>query len=78
MIMSHMIADTEEELDTMALLLGLKISWKQYWKTSKTPHYDISQSKRKEAIKLGAKEITTIELLKIIKEVNCQSMILNA
>jgi hypothetical protein len=52
MRMSHMIADTNEELHAMARKLGLKRKWFQH-----SDHYDISLGVRKKAVKLGAIEI---------------------
>lgn len=48
MRMSHMIADTDEELEAMARKLNLRPEWKH------DDHYDVSHSKRLEARKLGA------------------------
>lgn len=56
MKMSHMIADTEEELLVFADRLGLKRAWYQ------GDHYDVSMSVRAKAIELGAKPITLREL----------------
>lgn len=53
MIMSHMMADELEELHEMAAKLGLKRSWFQ---DKSIPHYDLSEGKRQQAIKLGAIE----------------------
>lgn len=57
MIMCHMVADTDEELDEMATKLGIRQS-KQEPKRDKgmaaLVHYDISKSKRKEAVAFGA------------------------
>ena len=52
MIMCHMIADTEDELHAMADKIGVARKWYQ------KDHYDISLSKRAEAVRLGAVEIT--------------------
>lgn len=52
MKMSHLIADTEEELHAFAAKLGLKREW---WQGD---HYDIAKGVRAEAVKLGAIEIT--------------------
>ena len=61
--MSHMIADTEQELDDMAVKIGLETKWKQKgW----CPHYDVSLSKKKLALQNGAKEVTTRQLAKIM------------
>lgn len=57
MIMCHMIADTTEELDAMAVSIGVKVKWRQYSGTAKE-HYDISLAMRAKAVKNGAKEIT--------------------
>lgn len=56
MKMAHMIADTLEELHAMATAIGLKRSWFQSAPPASFPHYDVSQSKRELAIKLGAIE----------------------
>lgn len=65
MIMCHMIADTTEELLRMAYKIGVNRKWIQDKGTAKE-HFDISLSKRKKAIELGAKEITWRELGEII------------
>ncbi len=65
MKMSHMMADTLEELHEMAYKIGLKREWFQNHK--KYPHYDVSLSKRNLAIKHGAREVTPIELVKIMR-----------
>lgn len=59
MKMSHMIADTEKELHEMADKIGLERSWYQ------GDHYDVSISKKKEAINEGAEEVTWRELIEI-------------
>ncbi|MGE4340331.1 MAG: DUF4031 domain-containing protein [Pigmentiphaga sp.] len=56
MIMCHMIADTEAELHAMASQIGVARRWYQ------GDHYDICQSKREKAVKLGAKEVTQRQL----------------
>lgn len=50
--MSHMVADTEEELHALAGKIGMKRAWFQ------GDHYDVSKAKRTEAIAHGAVEIT--------------------
>ncbi|MGA8079963.1 MAG: DUF4031 domain-containing protein [Xanthobacteraceae bacterium] len=55
-VMSHMIADTEQELHAMAAAIGLARKWYQ------GDHYDIAKSKRALAIKLGARAITMRQL----------------
>lgn len=48
----HLTADTEEELHAFAARLGLRRAWFQAKST--TPHYDLTESKRELALKLGA------------------------
>lgn len=48
MKMSHMIADSDDELHAFAARIGMARSWFQ------GDHYDVSKAKRDEAIKLGA------------------------
>ncbi len=55
-IMCHMISDNLEELHTMAKKIGLKFAWFQN-KKGDIPHYDVSLSKKKEAIAAGAVEL---------------------
>lgn len=56
----HLIADDLDELHNFAAKLGLKREWFQNHKIQ--PHYDITASKRVEAIELGATSITTKEM----------------
>lgn len=67
MKMSHMIADTKEELLQMADNIGVKRKWIQAEGTTRE-HFDIAIIKRTLAIKFGAKEISMQELGKIISE----------
>lgn len=60
MVMCHMVADTEAELDEMARQLGLRRAWKQRNRDRRPGtvgalvHYDIAKSKRAQAVRLGA------------------------
>lgn len=56
MIMSHMTADTNDELHEMAAKLGLKRAWFQGMPAHSIEHYDVSEGKRQQAIALGAIE----------------------
>lgn len=64
MIMCHMVADTLEELHTMADAIGIQRKWFQ--NHGKYPHYDICKSKRKMAVHLGALEVSSKELLTVL------------
>jgi len=61
-----MIADSFQELNRMAKRIGVQQRWLQASGRDRE-HYDVCLSKRKLAIKLGAIEITTKELIKKIK-----------
>lgn len=62
---SHLTADTVEELHVFAGQIGLARSWFQTCKNQKSCppatcphwHYDVTDSKRAEAIRLGAQEM---------------------
>lgn len=58
---SHLTADTAEELLAFASKLGLKASWLQnpghIWKE----HFDLTDTKRELALRLGAQPITMRE-----------------
>lgn len=60
MKMSHLIADTTEELLAMVDKIGVQRKWIQYPNTYKE-HFDIAQSKRTLAIKHGAVPITYMQ-----------------
>ena len=62
MKMSHMMADTTEELLHMVDLIGVKRKWIQYPNTPKE-HFDISFVYRQKAIKYGAIPITMREMV---------------
>lgn len=64
MKMCHMIADSKGELLEMADKIGLKRGWLQAEGTARE-HFDVSKSKRREAVEEGAVEITSRELAKI-------------
>lgn len=57
MKMSHMIADTDEELHAMADRIGVQRRWFQHPGTPGR-HYDIALSKRALAVAAGAVQIT--------------------
>ena len=53
---SHLMADSDEELHRFATSIGLRRSWAQYPGTWKS-HYDVTDSKRAQAIAAGAVQI---------------------
>lgn len=65
--MCHMVADTLEELHEMATQLGLR-RWFQ--DQARYPHYDISLTKRRKALTLGAVEVNERQILTVAKK--CQ------
>ena len=65
MLMSHLMADTPQELREMAGKLKME-RWIQYPGTPKE-HLDVSESKRTEAIRMGAASVTGRQLAAIIR-----------
>jgi len=61
MKMSHLMADTTEELLAMVDLIGVQRKWIQHAGTY-SEHFDIALSKRAKAVAVGAKEITLREM----------------
>lgn len=51
MVMSHMMADSRDELHAFAALIGMRREWFQ---DKSAPHYDVCQQMRAMAIKAGA------------------------
>jgi hypothetical protein len=76
---SHLIADTEDELHEFAARLGLRRTWFQAPKgfgslplnpaslKAQMWHYDVTEPKRQEAIRLGAVAVTSREQNQIIR-----------
>ncbi len=65
---SHMFSDNLGELHTFALKLGLKRSWFQAKRNF--PHYDLTLSKRKQAVRRGAKEVDREFMVKKLRNKN--------
>jgi len=63
----HLIADDLDELHSFAAQLGLKREWFQNHRIQ--PHYDITASKREQAIKLGAKSISTKQMSERVESI---------
>ena len=66
MKMSHMIADTPEELRLMAALIGVSSKHIQHPGTP-NEHLDVAKSKRALAVSEGAIEITMREAVEIVR-----------
>jgi hypothetical protein len=67
MVMCHMLADTTEELLAMADKIGVDRKWLQKAGTAQE-HFDICMTKRAQAVKNGATEISTRQLATLLKE----------
>ena len=67
MKMCHMFADTTEELNEMADKIGVARKWIQKQGTP-IEHFDICLSKRKLALQLGAREITSKQVVELIRD----------
>jgi hypothetical protein len=65
MKMSHLIADSKEELLNFVDKIGVKRKWIQH-ENDPLEHFDICLSKRELAIKVGATPITMREMSKLI------------
>ena len=61
MKMSHLAADTREELFAMVDLIGVDRCWIQEEGTE-GEHFDIAMSKRRLAVEGGAVEVTLLEM----------------
>jgi hypothetical protein len=67
MKMCHMVADTTDELLAMADRIGVQRKWIQN-PGSPTEHFDVCQSKRAEALKLGAVDADRLTLVNVIRK----------
>lgn len=66
MIMCHIIADTDDEFGLFINKIGVNIKHWQFKGTRKS-HFDICLFKKKLALKFGAIEVSSKELINIIK-----------
>lgn len=62
----HLMADTTEELVTFAKRLGLKPSYIQH-PGKPVEHFDVTESKRAQALRMGAVEIGWRDTVPLIK-----------
>jgi len=64
---SHMTADTLEELHAMARNIGMLREWFQ--DKERHPHYDVTKTRRQEAIKLGAIQLSRRDYVRKVREI---------
>ena len=62
----HLIADDLDELHTFARSIGMKRSWFQ---TKSGPHYDLTASRRADAVVNGAIELDNREFIAVLRRV---------
>ena len=63
---SHLVSTTgEAELHAFAARLGLKRAWAQLRPAASAAHYDVVPAKRALAVRLGAREVTGCELVRL-------------
>ena len=67
MKMSHMLADSRDELDAMADRIGVARRWSHYPGTYRE-HYDVSLSARAKAVAAGAIEIDMRQTGRMMRE----------
>ena len=65
MLMNHLMADTPEELRETAERLGLS-AYIQHPGTEKE-HLDVSETKRREALAMGARPVTGREIVGLVR-----------
>ena len=66
MVTCHMVADTARELHAMAAAVGMRREWFQ---PLSSPHYDVSLSRRRAAVALGAAEVGRRELVGVLRRI---------
>jgi len=64
----HLVADTSNELHAFAERLGLKRAW------YRNGHYNLTPSKRAQAVAAGAVECSPRELVKVLRRVRIFTM----
>lgn len=65
MLMCHMAADTLGELHAMADRIG--VARRHFQNKPTHPHYDICKAKRALAVRAGAREVSSRELVSIFR-----------
>lgn len=67
MKMSHMVAESIEELHEMAANIG--VAKRHFQNKPGKPHYDICQKMKKKAIELGASEVSDKEIILLFRRI---------
>lgn len=67
MLMSHMIADSREELLAVASKIGVNAKWLQK-KGMASEHFDVCESMRAKAIGYGAVQVSSKEIVQLIRD----------
>lgn len=67
-----MLADTPDELHEMADRIGMARKW--YQRKASTPHYDISQEQRAEAIAAGAIGVDRRGVVAVIRRIRASML----
>lgn len=62
--MCHMAADELAELHAMADAIGVA---RRHFQNGRLPHYDICKSKRLQAVRLGALEVSEREIIEVLR-----------
>lgn len=68
-LMSHLFADTVEELHEFAQSIGLQRAWFQCPPKASWNHYDLTKTKREAALKAGAVAIRYRDLPAKLREI---------
>ena len=66
---AHMLADSVDELHAFATRLGMKRAWFQ---RGSTPHYDLTASRHKLALELGAVRLDRRQLVALVRRLRSQ------
>ena len=70
---AHMVANSLKELHEFAITIGVKKHF--FHKSPSAHHYDITEKQYEAAMKAGAQQVTSKELLKIGKKATQEKLI---
>lgn len=65
----HLIGDSEDELHPFAARCGLHRRWFQEPPKASFPHYDLTESRRRRAVELGAVELEWTAFVDKMREI---------